>query len=237
MIATLSIAGRRGNNEDALVARNFKDTCLLAVADGVGGHVAGEIASRLAVAELEKTVEKLLQEHKTPEAILHTGYTKANMEIFSLPKRNPKYQGMATTLVSALIQADEAVLANLGDSRAYLLRKDSIQQLTKDHSLVQELVDRGEISPEEAFGHPERNIITKALGLEEEAEPDILRIKLNRDDILLLCTDGLSDTLRDAEIKEIVINSENLEKAARSLVETALREGGQDNITVLLYET
>lgn len=232
MITALSNIGGRENNEDSYITKDLNGVHLIAVADGMGGHAAGEMASRLAIIELEAVVEELLAKGTAPDEILKKGYAKVNHEIRDLSKHDLKYQGMGTTLVSALVFDHEAIFANLGDSRGYLIR-DDIKQITKDHSLVQELVDNGVITPVEAFGHPRKNILTKALGLEDEAEPDIYRCELDEGDVLMLCSDGLSDSLGDEEIKEIFEKKIDLDNAAEKLIETAL--GSKDNITFILY--
>lgn len=236
MLAALSTPGRRGNNEDAFIVRKIDGIHLLAVADGVGGNVAGEVASRIAVSTLGETAESLLPTGASCEYVLKEGYSRAHRQILEDSMQNPEHRGMATTLVSALIHENNVTVANLGDSRAYLLGRRETKQITRDHSLVQEMVDRGVLSPEEAFGHPEGNIITRALGATENTTPDISRVTIAQGEALLLCTDGLSDTLRNAEMRRIVMGAENPEKAATTLIRTALAEGAQDNITVIIYE-
>ncbi len=232
MISRYTTTGRRENNEDSFTVRNFDSVWLIAVADGVGGHAAGEIASKTAILELENTIEELFSKlDSKPEMVLREGCARANNRILDLSQVSPRYHGMATTLVATLISRDNVVLANIGDSRAYLIQGDEIRQVTRDHSLVQEMVDRGIIRPEDAFGHPQSNIITKALGLEKQIEPDIYRLELKKGDTLLLCSDGLSDTLRDEEIKRVLKEG----KTAKNLAAAALEKGAQDNITVITY--
>jgi protein phosphatase len=175
-IASLTDKGGRGNNEDSLAVNRFGDIHLLAVADGVGGHSAGEIASGLAVIELEEAIRKTLSEGITDfRIILQQACEKANREIFSLAKENPDYRNMGTTMVAALIQGERCVIANVGDSRAYLIGEE-IKQQTRDHSFVQELVDRGIITEEEAFNHPEKNVITRVMGMSLDTKPDLYNI-------------------------------------------------------------
>ncbi len=235
--AHITNTGKRENNEDSvLVKRLDDDVYLLAVADGLGGHSAGETASRLAVMELEKTVKKAVEEGITDlKTILQNAFEKAGREISRLGRENIELWDMGTTLVAALIKDGKGIVANVGDSRAYLLGSE-IRQVTTDHSLVQELVDRKVISKEEAFQHPHRNIVTKVLGTEGmdgEVQPDFYEVELS-DNLLLLCSDGLSDVLKGEEIRDIVLKSSSLKEACDLLLNEALKKGGRDNITVIL---
>ena len=239
--AHITNTGKRENNEDSVLVRRLDDDVyLLAVADGLGGHSAGETASRLAVIELEETVKKAVEEGVTDfKTILQNAFEKAGREISRLGRENVEYQGMGTTLVAALIKDGRGIVANVGDSRAYLLGSE-IRQVTTDHSLVQELVDRlvdrKVISKEEAFQHPQGNIVTKVLETENtegEVQPDFYEVELS-DNLLLLCSDGLSDVLKDEEIRDIVLKSSSLKEACDLLVNEALKKGGRDNITVIL---
>ncbi len=235
--AHITNIGKRENNEDSVLAKNLGDIHLLAVADGLGGHSAGETASRLAVVELEETVKKAVGQGITDfKTILQNAFEKAGREISRLGRENAEYRDMGTTLVAALIKDGKGVAANVGDSRAYLIGSE-IRQVTVDHSLVQELVDKKVISKEEAFQHPQGNIVTKVMGAEStegEVQPDFYEVELS-DSVLLLCSDGLSDVLRDEEIREIVLKkSSSLKEACDLLISEALKKGGRDNITVIL---
>ena len=232
-IASLTDSGKRANNEDSLAVTRFGDIYLLAVADGLGGHSAGEIASGLAVIELEEAVNKGFSEGITDfRMLLQQAFEKTNREIYSLARENPDYSNMGTTLVAALIEEERCVIANIGDSRAYLIGEE-IKQQTKDHSFVQELVDRGIISEEEAFDHPEKNIITRVMGTDADIKPDLYEIRI-RGQYLLLCSDGLTDSLRGEEIRRIIISSKDLDEACEKLINSAKETNGRDNITVIL---
>ena len=219
-------------NEDSLLAVKIGDTHLLAVADGLGGHAAGEIASRVAIIEIEQSLRLKLTECSFSLA-LEEAIAKANREICLLSRENPVYAGMGTTLIIALVLQGKAWIANVGDSRAYLVGND-IEQVSKDHSLVQQLVDKRLISVEEAFDHPQKNIVTRTLGLEEEVHPDIYEDVELSGRTLLLCSDGLSDALRDGEIRRLITSSRSLEEACIRLIDMANEKSGADNITVLL---
>lgn len=225
------VGRRRKVNEDSLLAVDLGDVHLLAVADGLGGHAAGEIASKIAIIEIEQYLRASLANSNAKDAIKEA-VIKANREIRLLSQENPTYTGMGTTLVVALVSNERAIIANVGDSRAYLVGGE-IRQITKDHSLVQELVDGGVIAKEEAFDHPQKNIVTMTLGSDDLVYPDFYETKLSGG-ILLLCSDGLSDSLRDDEIERTVTTSTNIEKACTKLIELANEKGGADNISVIL---
>ena len=225
------VGKKRSVNEDSLVAKRLGDVYLLAVADGLGGHAAGEVASRVGLIELEESLKNSLSAEKVIEA-LKGAITKANREIYLLSKENADYRGMGSTLVVAVVVGNKAVIANVGDSRVYLVG-NAIERITKDHSLVQELIDKQVITEEETFDHPQKNIVTRSLGLEEEVTPDFYEVELGRK-TLLLCSDGLSDALRDDEIRDIITASSSLDEACTKLIDSANQKGGADNITVVL---
>jgi serine/threonine protein phosphatase PrpC len=229
--------GGRNNNEDALLTVTLEHNnryYLIAVADGMGGHAAGEVASAIAITELKKTVKKGLAAMQTinlesMKQLLSMGFSKANEKISNEAKTIHKRFGMGTTLVAALLDNEgKGFVANVGDSRAYLVG-DKIIGITKDHSYVQELVDRGIITQEEASVHPRKNIVTRIIGM-EDVVPDIFEIELGKN-TLLLCSDGLTDSLRDEEIRDIIIYSK-IENICKNLVETA-KSKSRDNITVI----
>lgn len=225
-------AGKREKNEDSLLVRKLGEFYILAVADGLGGHAAGEVASKVALIEVEEHLKKSLSRENIKEA-MRDAILKANSEIYRLSKENPEYSGMGTTLVLAVVFENKAVIANAGDSRAYLIGKD-IRRITKDHSLVQELVDRKIITEQEAFNHPQKNVVTNAIGIEEDVRIDFYEVEL--EGFLLLCSDGLSDFVRDEEIRDVVLNAEKPEDACERLVSIA-KERGDDNITVILLKS
>ncbi|ASJ03497.1 hypothetical protein A3L09_09605 [Thermococcus profundus] len=231
--------GRRENNEDAYTVEKIGGNILLAVADGMGGHLAGEVASKTAI----DTLREILQRKKLadPAEVLRDAIIEANRKIYEMghDPAHPERYNMGTTLTAAVVRGDTATVANIGDSRTYLIKPGgTIQRLTKDHSLVQELVDKGEITEEEARRHPQKNVITKALGIEPEIkidEGDIKKVNLQEGDYLLLCSDGLTDALRDEEIASTLLAAPSLEEAAKMLIEKAYAYGSNDNITVVIY--
>lgn len=229
--AKTDIGRMRSVNEDSVLDTRLGQVHVLVVADGLGGHAAGEVASTVAVREIEKSLKTHLAEGDLL-ATLQRAVAEANREVYTLSKANPAYAGMGTTLVAALVFESKALIGNVGDSRAYLVG-DAIEQITKDHSLVQELVDMGLITEEEAFDHPQKNIVTMTLGLEDEAYPDFYEVDL-AGKTLLLCSDGLSDYVRDEEIFKTVVASRDLEETCSRLISLANAKGGADNITVVL---
>ncbi len=229
--AALSDIGRaREINEDAYLANDE----IFAVADGLGGHQSGEIASSLAIKTLLEAKNELSE--ADPQALLIKCFEKVAATLYQSAILNPEQFGMGTTLTCALISDKKVCIAHVGDSRAYLLRKGGLKKLTEDHTLVAELVKEGRLSEEDALTHPQRNILTKALGVDLKVEPDIASFELKPGDRLLLCTDGLTTMLRDKNIEEIL--NENLapEETCHRLVELANAKGGWDNITVIVVE-
>lgn len=220
----------RTHNEDSLIVLELGDMHVLAVADGLGGHAAGEVASKVALIEIENYLRAHLGIENQRET-MHQAIAKANKEVFSLSKENPEYAGMGTTLVLALVTGNTVLLANIGDSRAYVI-ENGIRQITKDHSLVQELVDNKLITETEAFGHPRKNVITRTLGTEENVLPDFYQETASG--MLLLCSDGLSDMLTDGEILEVTTSAPDLTAACTSLIDLANAKGGRDNITAIM---
>ena len=237
-VCSISDTGIRPANEDAyLVSRltcPLGDYSLLAVADGLGGHPAGEVASHLAVRTLEKILREQLQSLTDPgidslRSLLSLAFSETNRTIADLAETQPEWYGMATTLVAALVAEDDlCVIGNVGDSRAYLI-SDSLERITRDHSRVQELVDCGVLSPEEAEHHPQKNIVTRIVGRRGDA-PDIFTCRLGSS-ILLLCTDGLFDGLSERRILSVTRQAE-FPDLCRELVREA-KEASRDNITVV----
>lgn len=211
---------------------------LLVVADGMGGANAGEVASAIAIETVQEmfTADKLSTVTLSPKSIddyLITAIKEADMNICKHAEEHPDTQGMGTTIVMCWIIGDEAHVAWCGDSRCYIFRNDSFMRVTKDHSYVQGLVDEGKISEEEAFDHPYSNVITRCLGSEERAKPDVRTLTINDGDIYLLCTDGLCGLCRDDEIMDIVIdNKDDLYSCRDKLIQAALEAGGYDNVTI-----
>ena len=207
---------------------------LFLVEDGMGGHRAGDLASEYTVSRVCEAVTKSMQ--KIPFQILKGAFQYANQKLIEKAGESPAYAGMGTTLVAVTVQDDTAYVANVGDSRLYKIG-GTIEQITEDHSLVEEMVRMGEISKEEARNHPEKNIITRAIGVSETVEPDYFDTKLEKGECLLLCSDGLSNMLEDAQIKEILDRRTDLRSGAEELVREANRNGGKDNIAVVLIES
>jgi len=232
-ICYLTDIGGRNTNEDELLIKSVEQLHLLAVADGIGGCAAGEVASGVALTEIEKSLEANLEEGDIGN-VVKEAVAKANKEIYLLSKENSEYAGMGTTLVMALIQQGKVVIANVGDSRAYHLSGGQIRQLSRDHSVVQSLIERGMITEEEARHHPQRSSLTRALGVELEVKVDIYDIELLPGDFLLLCSDGLTDTLKDEEISEVVNASSRLDEACANLITRAKERGSRDNISVII---
>ena len=206
---------------------------LFVVADGMGGHQAGDYASKYTVEVLNR--ELALSEGEDIERCLVGAIKTANREIIKEASRDEHLKGMGTTVVAATISNQMMYFANVGDSRLYLINQ-GIQQLTKDHSLVEEMVRLGGIKPEEAKQHPDKNIITRAVGAEDKVEPDFFTVELQEGEIVLMCSDGLTNMLEDEEIRMIISGARDLVEKAESLVEAANANGGRDNISVILIE-
>jgi PPM family protein phosphatase len=226
--AARSDTGRqRSANEDAYFARSPA----YAVADGMGGAQAGEVAAGIAAAVFEEHFPNGVD----PEGELKRIASEANRRIYELARDDSSRSGMGTTLTGAVV-ADEGVsIVHVGDSRAYLLRDGELRQLTRDHSLVEELRRRGQLTVEEAEEHPQRSIITRALGPERDVEPDVHTHQAKSGDVFLLCSDGLTSMVREERMQQILTASDSLEQAVDQLVEEANRAGGRDNITAVLF--
>jgi serine/threonine protein phosphatase PrpC len=224
--AGLSHPGRRRRrNEDAFVI----SPPLFAVADGMGGAKAGEIASRLAAA----AVREEEGERVDVGGLIQT----ANRRVFERSRDDASASGMGTTMTVALVENDHVTIGHVGDSRAYRLRGDELEQLTEDHSLVAELVRSGRLSPEEAEMHPQRSVITRALGTEADVDVDTFTVDALPGDVFLLCSDGLTTMVEDERIVDVVgENRADLERAAKQLISDANRSGGEDNVTVVFFD-
>jgi protein phosphatase len=219
----------RDINEDAYVAR--PDVGLFAVADGMGGHAAGEVASRLAIDALTQVAE---HSSTAPEPRLREAFDAAHRAVWNEARRNGS--NMGTTLTAALIQGNQITVGHVGDSRAYVVQPDGAQQLTEDHSLVAQLVREGHLTEEQAERHPQKNILTQALGSMEDLYVDVFSLSLPPDAALLLCSDGLSNMVTPAEIAKVVHHTADAQQAAQRLVDMANRRGGTDNITALVIK-
>ena len=207
---------------------------LFVVADGMGGHNAGDYASSHAVGTV---VEEIRQDADfNPIKVIRHAIESANTEIITQAQNDENLRGMGTTMVVATIVGHYAYVANVGDSRLYLVNQQ-ILQVTKDHSLVQEMVRMGEINAEQARNHPDKNIITRALGAERTVDIDFFDLKLEPGNVILMCSDGLSNMVEDSQIQEIISDTDkNLEEKGKILISEANRNGGKDNIAVVLIE-
>ena len=206
---------------------------LLIVADGMGGHNAGDYASKFVVEVLRKELAKSREDG--PRAMMKKAIASANHQLIAESKTDARLEGMGTTLVAATVIEHTLYFANVGDSRLYLLN-DEIRQLSKDHSLVQEMVRLGGLNAEEAKHHPDKNIITRAIGVKEDIEIDFFEYRLKKGDIILMCTDGLSNMVEDEEIFQIVRSSRDVVEAVAQLIERANSNGGKDDIGVIVAE-
>ena len=227
----------RLNNEDVW-ARMPDEQCFI-LADGMGGHKAGEIAASEAVLHLCKLVK---EEHTTTKGhtpqewveLLDEGVREANQHIYNLASTNPEMEGMGTTLCLALIANHSLIAVHVGDSRIYRLRKGRLTQLTKDHSLRDELIAKGELDESLASSFPYKNIITRAIGTQKTVVPEIQILAIELGDLYFLCTDGLTDSLLDAQIVDIIESSETLQESTESLILESKKQGGNDNITIVM---
>lgn len=206
---------------------------LLVVADGMGGHKAGDFASKYTVKVLREELEST--ELRKPEEILKSVVSIANHKLIEAAQSDIKLEGMGTTLVAATVIDNTLYFSNVGDSRLYVIN-DKIRQVSKDHSLVEEMVRLGGIKAEEAKNHPDKNIITRAMGVKEDVEADIYEFKLRKGDIILMCTDGLSNMIEDEDMFDIVKSARDIVEAVLMLIEKANSNGGRDNIGVVLAE-
>jgi protein phosphatase len=228
--ATLTDTGRRRrHNEDAFVA----EPPLFAVADGMGGAQAGELASSLAAAALKDSQEPGGGGEERVDELIQ----QANRRVYERQSQDAAASGMGTTMTVALVEDGRVAFGHVGDSRAYLIRGGGLEQLTEDHSLVAELVRSGKLSPEEAEGHPQRSVITRALGTDPDVDVDTFSVETKPGDLFLICSDGLTSMVDDETIlAEVARNRDDLKGAAKALVRAANKGGGEDNITVVFFE-
>jgi serine/threonine protein phosphatase PrpC len=224
----LTDAGRkRRRNEDAYVV----DPPLFAVADGMGGAQAGEVASQLAAAVLREAPG----EEGDAEQRVVSLIQEANRQIYERARSDAHASGMGTTITAAMLAGDQVAIGHVGDSRAYRIRGGDLEQLTEDHSLVADLMRSGRLTPEEAEMHPQRSVITRALGTDPDVDVDTLAVDTQPGDVFLLCSDGLTTMVADEEILQALSEHDTLERAAKALVKAANRRGGEDNITIVLF--
>ena len=221
-------------NEDSCACFSAGDTLVAVVADGMGGHNAGEVASAAAVDKISEYLKENLETEPVRDCLLHA-VEAANGFVYKKARSDRRYTAMGTTAVLCCVRDGCAYIANVGDSRAYLVGED-IVQVTEDHSVVEELLRRGEITKNEALTHPHRNMITRALGTEPRVLPVLFRGELSPGDILLLCSDGLSGLLEDVEIQAVLSGGGSLQERLEQLVEAANERGGYDNITAVAVQ-
>ncbi|MFL5354581.1 Stp1/IreP family PP2C-type Ser/Thr phosphatase [Archangium sp.] len=245
--AGLTDVGRKRNhNEDSFLIDD--ELQLYVVADGMGGHAGGGTASRIAVETIDKELRRArdgrdnpfvtspnLQDALLPEA-LRTAVEKACLAIFTTAQEDPRLSGMGTTVISLVVRDNHAFFAHVGDSRAYLVRGPLIQQISEDHSLVNEQIKAGMITPEEAKHSRYKNIITRSVGFEEEVQVDVMGVVAEPGDVFLLCSDGLANMVEDRELHEVVQASSNLADVPKRLIDLANDRGGDDNITVIVVQ-
>lgn len=238
-VSSATSVGRiRPLNEDAYYVSPPKDSdaVLAVVADGMGGHNAGEVASKKAVRILRQIVPtECDDDHKDVKELLMRAVEDANREIYEMSIRDDGMSGMGTTVTACVAKEGQVTAVQVGDSRLYLIRRNKMTQITKDHSLVEMLIDSGTITKEEARVHPQKNVITRAVGTDKTVEADIYEFATKKSDIILLCSDGLVNMVEDKEILSI-IHEEKFDNVADKLVERAENAGGTDNITVILIK-
>ncbi len=243
-IGFLSDVGKkRPVDEDSILTLEFNTVFesninkqnLLVLADGMGGHSKGEIASKIATNTIaEKMTSHIISGDDYANAIKQA-ILEANKQILEYTIKNPDSEGMGTTVVCALVDKNNVYLASVGDSRAYVISGEEIRQVTKDHSRVQELIDAGQIKAEEAVSHPQKNVITLAVGIYSDIEVDTMKLTLADDEFLLLCCDGLTNEVNDDDIMQIVTELKEPQSACKKLVDLANDHGGKDNISVIIF--
>ncbi|WP_099203062.1 Stp1/IreP family PP2C-type Ser/Thr phosphatase [Miniphocaeibacter massiliensis] len=234
--SSTDIGLQRKLNEDYYDNYVTDDFALMVVADGMGGHNAGEIASELAVKSFIYFFKENLDKFDNYQDLIKECISYSNGIIYDESHNNEDLLNMGTTIVVALVKGNSLYIANVGDSRAYFLNEYGFRQLSKDHSLVNDLLLSGTITEEEARNYVQKNVITKSLGAEEKVEPEMLAIDIEKNDMVLLCTDGLNGMLEDFEIQEILKKDLTLEEKVNELIDLSLDRGGFDNITISLLE-
>ena len=227
----------RSENQDAYAAFTVGNYSAAVVCDGMGGTNGGRIASSIAVEQFEKELRAVLQENAEEEQLRQAmlyAISLANDAIRREAAKNADYQHMGTTLVCALAREDLVMVGNIGDSRAYYITAEDIRQISRDHSVVENMVEKGDITPQEARRHPNRNLITRALGPDAQVQADSFSVPWRRGDFILLCTDGLVNTVSDQEMLFEVLHDGDIESCLEHLLQISLRRGAPDNITAVL---
>ena len=230
-------------NEDRFLCEKLEDidsTYLYIVADGMGGHNAGEVASSMAVQEvasyIKNSIGTLMLGDEEIKDLVRNAIMYANEKVYKTSILKSNCLGMGTTLSMVLAKDSSIYIGHVGDSRIYLIRGKDISRLTEDHSLVAELVKRGTIKPEDAFNHPQKNVITRALGTEYSIEPDVNQYDMRSGDLILICTDGLSNAVCEEDIIRVINDASDLNGACELLIEKAKEKGGYDNITAVVIQ-
>lgn len=230
----------RSQNQDAFrIVELGKNALLAVVCDGMGGAKSGNVASRLASEVFSEEVKRSFSADLTPdeaEQMLRAAAKLANISVFEQSQLSEDYAGMGTTLVAALTYPRATLVLNIGDSRAYLINADGVRCITRDHSVVEMMVQRGELTPEQAKTHPSKNLITRAVGTEETVFSDVFRVETEPEDCILLCSDGLSNQMADQEILFEVVHGARRDDCCRRLLEIAKNRGAPDNVTSVLIE-
>ncbi len=227
----------REENQDSFSITDFDNGVFAVLCDGMGGHNSGKEASEIAcyvIMEKFKTQYAANLSLNSVRNLMFSCVNAANSEVFAQAVKNPSKAGMGTTCVTVFCRGNDVLVVNVGDSRAYLSTKENLQQLTDDHTVVRMLVDNGDITEEEAHTHPQQSCLTMAVGVERNISPDYFEVTINKDDIVLLCSDGLTRYCADNEIHDI-INSNSLENLPSLLIDRANSHGGRDNITVVVF--
>jgi len=226
---------KRSNNQDSIFVSDSPVgplPNLYIVADGMGGHAAGDFASRYAISVVIDFIRR--STIHSPVSLLRRAMIYASNEVYKESEKDPDKNGMGTTMVACVIDEGRMYVANIGDSRLYHMTDDELSQITMDHSLVEELIRNGELKRNRGRYHPERNIITRAMGSREEAMPDFFEVELKPGDRVLMCSDGLSNMVEDDEIRDIILENSSTDTAAAALIDKANYYGGNDNISVIL---
>lgn len=225
-------------NQDAVKTEVISDNLAWSVVcDGMGGQAGGDIASEIAVIMISKFLSDNLSELKTSDeikSVMYEAVSGANQAIYLKSEKDKNLKNMGTTVIVCVVNRNKLYVAHMGDSRAYLISDDKINQITTDHSMVQEMLDNGKLTIEEARNHPQKNIITRALGVNSEIKLEYNTIDIKKGDIVLSCTDGLTNTVEEQDIYNICKNPKNQEEAVSELITTGNKNGGNDNITVSL---
>lgn len=228
----------RQHNEDSVGVFKNNAGLLAIVADGMGGHLAGDVASQMTITSFKELWEQVdhMDSPRDAEAWFTEKVLEVNQVIYEHSLSNPECQGMGTTLVGAIVTDSFATIGHIGDSRCYLLNNSGYKQVTQDHSLVNELVRSGQISKEDAEHHPRKNVLLRALGTEQSVEMDVSTIVFEEEDMLLLCSDGLSNKITDETMAEELKNNHPLSEKGKNLVQLANDNGGEDNISLILVK-